>query len=228
MKKKAIKHSIDFLMAAMLPVLMAYELVGAATHEWVGIGMFLVFLFHQIMNIGWYRNLTKGRYTCFRVMQTSVNFLLLCLMAAQLVGGLILSKHLFPFLQIEGGASPARNVHMLAGYWSLVLMSLHLGFHWRIVWGSLAKHLPGKQERRWPGLLAAVAALYGCFAFYKRQLGLYLFLIERFVFFDFEEPLYLFFLDYIAIMAAFVWLGYFVTKGLRHLEQNHMAVIQSE
>jgi hypothetical protein len=37
----------------------------------------------------------------------------------------------------------------------------------------------------------------------------------RFAFFDFEEPLVLFFLDYIAVMILFVWAGHMLGKALR-------------
>ena len=36
---------------------------------------------------------------------------------------------------------------------------------------------------------------------------------SQFVFFDFDEPLVLFFLDYLAVMAAFVWLGHALAKA---------------
>ena len=38
---------------------------------------------------------------------------------------------------------------------------------------------------------------------------------SQFVFFDFDEPLVLFFLDYLAVMAAFVWLGHALAKVSR-------------
>ncbi|MEY8492278.1 hypothetical protein AALC16_04615 [Lachnospiraceae bacterium 29-91] len=43
MKKKRVKLCADIFMIIMLPVLMAYKLVGETVHEWCGIGMFLLF-----------------------------------------------------------------------------------------------------------------------------------------------------------------------------------------
>ena len=36
-------------------------------------------------------------------------------------------------------------------------------------------------------------------------------------FFDYEEPLLFFLLDYVAVMGLFVWLGYYFTRLLRKL-----------
>ena len=40
---------------------------------------------------------------------------------------------------------------------------------------------------------------------------------NMFVFFDFEEPLTLFYVDYIAVMGLFVWIGHYLSKFLRAL-----------
>lgn len=40
---------------------------------------------------------------------------------------------------------------------------------------------------------------------------------NQFVFFDFEEPLLLFFLDYAAVMGLFVAVGHYVSQALKKL-----------
>ena len=51
MKHKTIlKIVIDIGMTVMLLFLMAYELIGEAAHEWLGIGMFVLFIIHHILN----------------------------------------------------------------------------------------------------------------------------------------------------------------------------------
>lgn len=52
-----------------------------------------------------------------------------------------------------------------------------------------------------------VVCCYGVYAFVKQKLGTYMFLISEFVFFDFNEPLLIFFIDYIAIMILFGFIG---------------------
>ena len=41
-----------------------------------------------------------------------------------------------------------------------------------------------------------------------------MFLHSLFVFFDYEEPLLLFYADYIAVMGLFVWIGHYLAKWL--------------
>lgn len=49
----------------------------------------------------------------------------------------------------------------------------------------------------------------------KRDFGSYMLLRVHFVFFDFDEPLALFLLDYVAILELFVCVGYYLTGILR-------------
>lgn len=48
-------------MSVLLLLLMAYELVGSAAHEWIGVGMLALFLVHHALNGKWTRNLFRGR-----------------------------------------------------------------------------------------------------------------------------------------------------------------------
>lgn len=43
--------------------LMAYSLSEQKIHEWIGIGILLLFLIHHGLNLQWLRALSKGRYT---------------------------------------------------------------------------------------------------------------------------------------------------------------------
>ena len=80
---------------------------------------------------------------------------------------------------------------------------------------------PGAQRaslRKWSGRLTAVfIAGYGIYAFGKREIGGYMMLTSHFVFFDYEEPLVFFLLDYAAIMGLFVFLAYYVLEGLKQI-----------
>ncbi|MEY8265279.1 DUF4405 domain-containing protein [Lachnospiraceae bacterium 64-25] len=142
---------------------MAYELVGQAAHEWIGIGMFALFVIHHILNGSWIRNLLRGRYNPVRIMQTGLVLLILCAMVGLMVSGTILSRHALSFLPIKGGRSFARNLHMLSAYWGFVLMSVHLGFHWSMMMGMAKKFFPKPSAvRKWVlRILALVIAGYG-------------------------------------------------------------------
>lgn len=120
MKPKAIvKIMTDILMTLALLFLMGYQFWGDIAHEWAGAGMFLLFILHHILNGNWYKTLFKGRYTPARVFQLVVDILVFLAMLGLMVSGIRLSNHVFAFLNIRGGMSFARLLHMAASYWGL-------------------------------------------------------------------------------------------------------------
>lgn len=103
-------------------------------------------------------------------------------------------------------------------------MALHLGFHWSMMMG-MAKQVVKKISPVCQWLLRGIAILiagYGVYAFIQRDIGSYMLLKNQFVFFNFEEPLVFFIADYMAVMGLFVFIGHYLTKGLkgfRHYKQ---------
>ena len=69
-------------------------------------------------------------------------------------------------------------------------------------------------------MIAIVIAGYGVFAFVKREIGSYMLLKIQFVFFDFEEPLIFFLLDYLAAMGLFVFVGHYIATAIRGLGEK--------
>ena len=199
-RKQQAKTAVDILMTLCLLFLMPYELIGEAIHEWIGAGMFLLFIIHHILNRKWTGNLTKGRYTPLRIIQTILVILILICILGSMVSGIILSRHVFAFLEIRGLSAPARVIHMTCAYWGFVLMSLHLGIHWGMMMGMAGKIFPKPSKARtWILRLAGIGiAGYGVYAFIKRDILSYLLMQVQYVFFNFEEPVIFFILDYMA------------------------------
>lgn len=217
MKKQSVKIIVDVIMTVILMLLMAFELIGRTAHEWLGVGMFVMFVSHHILNRKWISHLLKGKYTPIRIFQTLLAVLVLVCILCSMVSGIVLSRYVFSFLPIEGGRSWARTLHMIGAYWGFVFMSLHLGIHWNMMMGMAGKAAGNPSAlRTWIlRILGAAVAAYGAYAFVERGIGGYVFLQNMFVFFDFEEPLILFYIDYIAVMALFVWIGHYLAKILR-------------
>lgn len=215
LKQKA-KVTIDVLMTALLVVLMAYPITDQLIHEWVGAGMLLLFIAHHILNRHWFKTLAKGKYSPLRAVQTAVDILLLVDMLGLMVSGIRLSRYVFTFLPGLGSAATARRLHMLASYWGLVLMGLHLGLHWGMVTAMLRRKLGGKGNLslRCAG---TAAGLYGAYAVWKHQIWLYLTLRSEFIQFDFDCPALLYFLEHFCMMALFILLSH----GAVSLWHNH-------
>ena len=131
--KAVIKIAVDVFMTLALLFLMGYAFWGDVAHEWAGAGMFLLFLLHHILNGNWYKSLFKGGYTPLRVFRLIVDVLVFLAMIGLMVSGIMLSNYVFSFLNIRGGMSFARLLHMAASHWGFVLMALHLGLHWSML-----------------------------------------------------------------------------------------------
>ena len=137
--KRTLRIAVDCLMAVLLPLLMAYELVGRAAHEWLGAGIFVLWIAHHVLNRAWFAHLFQGRYTPYRAVQTGVNVLLLFSMFGTMVSAVILSREVFAFLPISGGIALGRITHIVCVFWMYVLMALHLGLHWNMILGMMRK-----------------------------------------------------------------------------------------
>lgn len=241
MKKTAItKITVDILMTLALLFLTGYQLWGEAAHEWAGAAMLLLFLAHHLLNRSWYKNLFRGRHTPMRIFQICVNLLLFLTMLAQMYSGIVMSRHVFAFLPIDGGMALARRLHILGAYWGFLLMSLHLGLHWNMFLSrakkktrkgseaSKAQAASAKLRRLIPFFIGLSVAAYGAFVFFERDFPTYLFLKSEFVFLDYEEPIWSFYLDYICLMGLWIFLGHYLSKGLRKLGGNKKAVQRKE
>lgn len=210
------KICVDIGMTVILLLLMSYELIGQTTHEWLGTGMFLLFLIHHILNRKWSRSLLKN-YTLVKIWQVLLVVFVLFCMLGSMISGIILSRNVFSFLPINGGRSFSRSLHMICAYWGLIGMSLHLGFHWNIMIAMIRRACPKASVIRTYILriLAGIIAGYGSYAFVKRKIASYMFLKTPFVFLDYGEPLFFFFLDYISIMGLFVFIGHYFAEALK-------------
>lgn len=221
---KKTKMCIDILMTVLLYFLMARQLTGDTAHEWLGAGMFLLWIIHHILNRRWFTHLFQGKYTPARIFQTTINIALFFAMIGMMVSGIILSRTVFAFLPVSGGVAMARSLHIFCGFWCFVLMSLHLGLHWNMIFGRMIKPIvmtkmekEGKvtsQKLRVLRLLTVIIVLYGLWAFIKNQFLLYMLGISSFAFFDFERPVILYVTEYLAIMGFFVCLSHYGMKAL--------------
>ena len=218
-------------MTLVLLLSMAWELVGPAfadlcmklfkieidgyaiaplVHEVLGISLIILFCVHLWLNRYWIKNLFKGRYNASRFVLALFNFLLILDVIFLLISGVMISKSIFigwfDFISL----ALARPLHILASYWGYVIMSFHVGLYWNVMSAMMRVKLPR--------FLAVLPMAYGAYAFMKRNLAEYMFLRSQFVFFDFEEPLIYFLLDYIAIMILFAGLGHCLMLLLRKLK----------
>ena len=215
--KQRAKYLVDFGMTVLLPLLMAYTLVGEAAHEWLGMAMLALFVLHHALNFRWLRNLPRGRYSGFRILQTVLAVLIFLTMLGSMVSGILMSRYVFDFLHLRMGDWTQR-VHLFCAYWGFQLMSLHLGLHGAMILGLLHRLSKAKPSRHRTLLLrcaaGAIAGL-GVLFFARNRLTDYLFLRTHFLMLDFDMTLTKFLLQYLCIMGLVVCIGYYLGKTLQ-------------
>ena len=209
-RPQRLRMTIDITMTILSIILMGgnYLFPADLVHEILGVGLFVLWALHIILNRRWYGAIFKGKYNPYRVMQTVINCCILICTIFLMISGIILSNHLFTFLNIQGGLGFARIAHLLASHWYYLFMSLHIGLHV----GRLFQDITAKII---PRIILALVCAYGIYAFNARGVWKYLILQQQFFFFDLERGYILFALDYISIIILFATISHFIAKLLK-------------
>ena len=209
-KPQRLRMTIDITMTILSIILMGGNNLSPAdlVHEILGVGLFVLWVVHIILNRRWYGAIFRGKYNPYRVMQTVINCCILICTIFLMISGIILSNHVFTFLNIQSGLGFARIAHLLASHWYYLFMSVHIGLHV----GRLFQNVTAKII---PRILLALACIYGLYAFIARGVWKYLILQQQFFFFDFERGYVLFALDYISIIILFATISHLIASRLK-------------
>ena len=212
-KPQRLRMTIDITMTILSIILMGgnYLFPADIVHEILGVGLFVLWAVHIILNRRWYSALFRGKYNPYRVMQTVINCCILICTIFLMISGIILSNHLFTFLNIQSGLGFARIAHLLASHWYYLFMSLHIGLHV----GQLFQNVTAKII---PRIILALVCAYGIYAFIARGVWKYLILRQQFFFFDLERGYILFAIDYISIIILFATLSHLLAKSLKKVK----------
>lgn len=217
--KQVIKIGIDTGMTVLLFVLMAYHYVGPKWHEVTGAAVLVLFILHHILNGNWYKALGKGKYSSVRILLTTVDAVLLIDMLLLMFSGISMSRYVFRFLDIPVSKAWARGMHMTASYAGFLLMGFHIGLHYGMIVGIIKRKCPTAKENKaviWTlRVLAALVAGYGVYALSTRKFVDYISPKVMFAFFDYEEPVFIFVLDYAAIMGLMIFISYYLQRFLQ-------------
>ena len=205
-----IRLPLDIMMTLVSKVLMGgnYLFPADIVHEILGVALFVLWAIHIFLNRRWYGAIFKGKYNPYRIMQTVINCCILICTIILMISGIILSNHLFTFLNIQSGLGFARIAHLLSSHWYYLFMSLHIGLHM----GRLFQNVAAKI---FPRIILVLVCAYGLNAFIARGVWKYLVLKQQFFFFDLERGYILFAMDYISIIILFVVVSRLVAASLK-------------
>ena len=148
-KTKIFKIVIDIIMITFMILLMSMNTTGELLHEILGIGIGIAFIIHIILNFKWIKSMTNN----IRNKQINIkskilywlNVILGIFMIGDMVTGILISESLFPNINI-GDRAALIEWHNWISYWMLIIMAIHLGFHWNMVVTGINKIIKEAKE----------------------------------------------------------------------------------
>lgn len=140
------KLLLDLLMAVTFVLLFNTRVLGGLSfHEIAGLGIGIAFLTHILLNVQWIKRVTLKMLDRKLPWKTRfeylLNLLLIFSMAFIIVSGIVISRVVFPNLNVsnEGWFKMA---HISISFLVLAIVGVHVGLHWKWVM-TVVKKMPG-------------------------------------------------------------------------------------
>jgi len=199
----------DLIAAGLLLFGLSYWWLGNVAHEVAGTAMFLLLIVHNAFNRRWYGTAIKGSGEPRSLFNIVVTFLLMLAMLVLLVTSVLISNALSGVMSAYSGFT-VRQIHTLAAYWVLVIVSVHLGLRWPMVMG-VARKLTGitKSNAVRTVLLRVIAVaigIHGVWSSFELAIGTKLSMQMTLDWWNFEESVVGFFIHCIAIAGLYMCL----------------------
>jgi hypothetical protein len=157
---------VDVAMLVLFIFLAHPRYTGMGTHAHWSYVLFVLVCVHLVLNKWFFLSLFQGKWPKKRVLMTAINILLL--VAILVCYGSIKAIPAHSHLLFMGAPIGLLRLHVIAGWMAILLMGAHLGLHGTLFASShFAKTLAGRVL----GFILKLAALAGCFAVIKINLG---------------------------------------------------------
>ncbi len=177
-KTKILKIAIDIIMLILMILLMSMNTTGELLHEILGIGIGIAFIIHIILNFKWIKSMTKNignkQLNAKSKILYWMNVILGIFMIGDMVTGILISESLFPNINIGDRASLI-EWHTWISYWMLIIMAIHLGFHWNMVVTGINKIIKEAKENIFVKiifkLIYAVIGILGIIGLMKQSIN---------------------------------------------------------
>lgn len=154
---KGTKILVDIIMTAAMLLLMSLTTTGILWHELLGVGIFLLFFFHKFLNWKWIHSVTKGIFKSSKEKRVNfktkgmyaLNTAILFFVTVATFTGIWISQSLFTYISaLNGNLEFWTSVHFSASYASLILISVHIGFHWKSMIIAFKKMFDLREENK--------------------------------------------------------------------------------
>lgn len=162
-KSMYIKFGLDIIMAVIFVLLFNKRVLGGlAFHEIAGLAMAVIFFTHILLNWKWVKNVTWKLFDkklAFKIkIGYLLNVLLLISMTFIIISGILVSKVVFPNIEIAN-EQWFKISHITISFIVLILVGAHVGLHWKWVVNVFKNIFSVKAPKRVFGILAKVAAV---------------------------------------------------------------------
>lgn len=136
------KRTPGFVLFGLLglwPLLMAYDQVGRIFHEYAGLLVIALVIYHVYGQRTWFTQWCTGRYTRYRWLQVITTVGSIGCFIAIAVSAVMISAYALPSMAIGSWIAFYNELHLLSVHWGLVFVGLHVGLHLdalrrRLVW----------------------------------------------------------------------------------------------
>lgn len=143
-KKNVLKIILDFCMVIVLALMYSKRAVNMEFHEIGGLILLGVFLIHILINYKWVTAITKKMFSKSIPVKTKLGYILniLLLISFALVGisGIFISKVVFHIS--SNNTINWKTIHYSSAAFALLLIGIHIGFHYKFITSMLRKMLP--------------------------------------------------------------------------------------
>lgn len=210
---------LDCIAAGLLLFAFAYFWQGNVSHEWAGIGMFLLLAVHNVFHRRWFATLAKGSRQRRGRFNIALTFVLLAGVLTLLGTSLVISETLFSGLRLNDDFT-ARQIHAGIAYWLLIIAAVHLGLRWPLLMGVARKLFgivqPNTIRIAVLRLIALGIAIQGVSSVLALNLRSRLFFQMSLDWWNFEESVAGFFGHCMAVAGLCIFLTYYTMQWLHH------------
>ncbi len=127
--RKTTKIITDILMFLDFLFLMCHEVIrDLSLHGIFGMALFALFIFHHILNGGFYKSTFRGKYNATRILFSATTWILFLLMLLMAFSSVMVSSAVFTFSTVRM-TFWARPLHTFSCCWGFLIMGFHLGLH---------------------------------------------------------------------------------------------------
>ncbi len=212
------RNILNIMMVIMFLLLMNYRFTHNFLHEIIGAIILLLALWHNKLNISWYKTFFNGKQNIRRIMVAIINILFVLSFVVVMISGLLISRSLIPSLAVHGSSTILwHQIHQVSAYICFITIGIHLGFHWKMLWIRL-QHWLGIEKfyKKYAiigtALVAGIIA-YGVYASFTNHVGAKLLMEHSFR--GGQRPSAMqFFMDYTLIIASYIGITHYLTKLL--------------